>query len=227
MISDLVKKDTSTVSQAKTSESPSVVEFLHVATPQSWCDAAVHNVEVLLIDHANCERKAASSALSMSYRFSQRTRFLLEFSRIVREEMRHFEQVLALIREQDFQYRVLSASRYASSLHKFAREHSPIYVDELLIAAIIEARSYERLDILSTCLNSKVAQLYKKLRDSEYRHYLTYIRISEQFEQPSIIEQRLDRLLDFEADLVTFPDSEFRFHSGVPINGKQDSVNFG
>lgn len=223
----MLKKDTSTVSQAKTSESPSVDQFLHVVTPQKWCDAAVHNVEVLLIDHANCERKAASSALSMSYRYSHQMSFLHEFSRIVREEMRHFEQMLALIHEQDFQYRVLHASRYASSLHKFSREHTPLYVDELLIAAIIEARSYERLDILGALLEPKVATLYKKLRDSEYRHYLTYIRIAEQLEKSSNIEQRLDRLLDFEADLVTSPDNEFRFHSGVPINGKQDRVKFG
>lgn len=223
----MLKRDISTVSEAKILDSTSVDQFLYVATPQSWCNAAVHNVEVLLIDHANCERKAASSALSMSYRYSQQMSFLHEFSRIVREEMRHFEQVLALIRAQDFQYRVLNASRYASSLHKFSREHTPLFVDELLIAAIIEARSYERLDILSTFLDPKVATLYKKLRDSEYRHYLTYIRIAEQLEKPSNIERRLDRLLDFEADLVTSPDSEFRFHSGVPINGKQDSVNLG
>lgn len=227
MISDVLKKDTSTASQANTSEFQLVDQFLHVSTPQQWYDAAISNLEVLLIDHANCERKAASSALSMSYRYSQQTNFVLEFSRIVREEMRHFEQVLALIGEHDFRYRSLNASRYASSLHKFSRGHTPLFVDELLIAAIIEARSYERLAILSSLLDPKVATLYKKLRDSEYRHYLTYIRIAEQLEPPSNIEPRLARLLEFEAELVTSPDREFRFHSGVPVSGKQDNVKLG
>ena len=177
------------------------------------------HVETLLIDHANCERKAASSALAMSYRYAQHPDYFMEFSRIVREEMRHFEQVLSLLTKLAIKFKDLSASRYASSLHEYAKQTRPTAVDNLLIAAVIEARSYERFTILSSILRPEIAKLYKKLQESERRHYLFYLTVAQHFEELTVIQHRLEQLLDVEAELISSPDREFRFHSGVPDNG--------
>ena len=193
-----------------------VAEFLHVITPGSWVLRALECQQTLLIDHANCERKAASSALSMIYRYDDRRDFGVQFSRIVREEMRHFEQVHALMQDLQIEYVRLSPSKYAQSLHRFTRENNPAQFDDLLIATIIEARSYERFELLQRVLDGKIAKLYRKLQDSEYRHYLTYLNLAEQLESEEAINTRIQELLRYEAKLIVDFDDQFRFHSGDP-----------
>lgn len=193
-----------------------VAEFLHVSTPESWVTHASNCQPVLLIDHANCERKAASSALSMIYRYEERCDFAVQLSRIVREEMRHFEQVHALLKILQIEYVRLSPSKYARALHGYAREHSPTKFDDLLIAAIIEARSYERFELLEEVLKGRVAKLYGRLKESEHRHFLAYLDLAARLEEEIVINARVQDLLNHEAQLITRFDDRFRFHSGDP-----------
>lgn len=195
-----------------------VMDFLHVATPASWVSYAKENQSTLLIDHANCERKAASSALSMIYRYGARSEFALRLSKIVREEMRHFEQVHSLIRDLQIEYVHLSPSKYAQGLHRFSRKN-PMTVDDLLIASIIEARSYERFELLQSVLEGTIASLYGKLKASEYRHFLAYLEIAEFLESKKLVFERVQEILHFESRLITGYDDQFRFHSGDPANG--------
>ena len=192
-------------------------EFLKTPTPNVWLEAAANNEELLLVDHAHCERKAASSAMSLIFRHAERADICAKLSRIVREEMRHFEQVLGLIDSRGHQFRPLSPSRYAKSLHAFVRNlPGESDSDLFIVAAIIEARSCERFRCLLEVLEPKVADLYARLCDSEMRHFLTYLEMAESVTGQRNISERTTRLLKEDARLVTDEDSQFRFHSGSP-----------
>lgn len=196
--------------------------FLRTPTPDQWLEAAVWQQDLLLIDHANCEKKAASTALSLLYRADTEPALLLQLSRLAREELRHYEQVLAVLDERGIELRPLSSSRYAGSLRdQVAREEPWRRVETLLVCALVEARSCERFDRLTEVLDPQLARFYGKLLASEARHFEHYLDAAQAAVASAGLaseeyRRRLDRLLDVEADLVSAPDSELRFHSGPP-----------
>ena len=192
------------------------VEFVRVATPDAWLHAATEHLAELLIDHANCEKKAASTALGLMYRYVDHTELLHKMSRLAREELRHFEQVLDLMKDQQVVYRQLSASRYAGELHSLVDKQEPQrLVDSLILGAVVEARSCERFLRLLEVLPEQLASLYRQLVHSEARHFADYLALAEQAAGTDIT-QRVQMFLARDAELITSPDTEFRFHSGVP-----------
>ena len=200
--------------------------FLLKETPQSWVDAAQVNESVLLVDHANCERKAASSALAMIYRFVDYRDVCMSLSRIVREEMRHFEQVLSMIDRRGHTFGPLGPSRYARNLHKCAQAtEGENRIAELLVAAIIEARSCERFRLLVDVLDPEVARLYERLCEAEERHFGLYLRLAHTIGEENSIQMQLETLLREDARLVTDEDDQFRFHSGPPAMAKHSNVS--
>ncbi len=119
-----------------------IARFLSVPTPQRWIEQALKHIDVLLLDHANCEKKAAATALNLMYRYAGNHTLLNKMSRLAREELRHFEQVIAIMQQRGIDYPQISASRYAGGLRKSMRNTEPgRMVDTLLVGAIIEARS--------------------------------------------------------------------------------------
>lgn len=191
--------------------------FLHCATPPAWVTWALANPDILLVDHANCEKKAASTALNLMYRYVGHHRLLSRLSRLAREELRHFEQVIALMKARDIEYPQLSAARYAGELRQLVRSHEPArLVDTLLVGAIIEARSCERFAALVPVLDDELAEFYASLLKSESRHFADYLALAEELASPAEVDARLSLLLARERELVESPDSEFRFHSGIP-----------
>ena len=119
--------------------------FLHCATPEEWIQHAKDNIPELLIDHANCEKKAASTAMSLIYKYVEHRELLVKLARLAREELHHFEQVLDIMHRRDIDYKTINASRYASELRQHIRTYEPAaLIDKLIIGAIIEARSCER-----------------------------------------------------------------------------------
>ena len=138
--------------------------FLYCSTPDSWLNAATQNIPTLLIDHANCEKKAASTALNLMYRYVERPELLLRLSKLAREELRHFEQVVTLMKELNLEYCQLSSSRYAGELRKSVRTHEPArLLDTLIISAIVEARSCERFASLAPLLEGELSKFYSEL----------------------------------------------------------------
>jgi tRNA-(ms[2]io[6]A)-hydroxylase len=191
--------------------------FLACPTPQVWIEAALHNEALLLIDHANCEKKAASTALNLMYRYVEHPELLNKLSRLAREELRHFEQVIAIMAAREIDYPQLSASRYAGELRKAVRKNEPErLVDTLLVGAIIEARSCERFATLVPVLDAELSNFYASLLKSEARHYTDYLQLAEQMASGAEFNARLEVLLALEGELIESPDREFRFHSGVP-----------
>ncbi|MFY3773385.1 tRNA-(ms[2]io[6]A)-hydroxylase [Marinobacter salsuginis] len=188
--------------------------FLPCRTPQQWIDNALANQDLMLIDHAHCEKKAASTALSLMYRYVDNTDLLNKMSRLAREELRHFEQVLAIMKKRGVEYCHLTPARYAAGLRQAVRTEDPgRLVDVLIVGAIIEARSCERFAALAPFLDEKLADFYTSLLKSEARHYQDYLMLAEQAAGESI-EARVAEFLALEKALVEEPDTEFRFHSG-------------
>lgn len=191
--------------------------FLGCATPQAWVEWALAHPDILLIDHANCEKKAASTALNLMYRYVSHHRLLTKLSRLAREELRHFEQVIALMKARGIAYPQLTASRYAGGLHALVRKQEPgRLVDTLLVGAIIEARSCERFAALVPVLDAELGAFYASLLKSESRHFTDYLKLAEEMGSAEEVVQRLPLLLQRERELIETPDKEFRFHSGVP-----------
>lgn len=197
-----------------------IADFLRVPTPEAWIDVAVDRISDLLTDHANCELKAASTALGLIYRYPERTRLCARMSRLAREELRHFEQVRKLMEQRAIPFERLSASRYASGLREGMRAEEPYrLLDALLIGALIEARSCERFAALAPRLENPLRDFYLSLLASEARHFESYLGFAESECSVSRkdMDSRLNELKEREAALVLAPDEQFRFHSGPPI----------
>lgn len=189
-------------------------EFLPCRTPEHWIDNALANQDLMLIDHAHCEKKAASTALSLMYRYVDNTDLLNKMSRLAREELRHFEQVLAIMKKRKVRYDHLTPARYAAGLRKEVRAEDPgRLVDVLIVGAIIEARSCERFAALAPHLDEELSAFYNGLLKSEARHYRDYLILAEQAAGGPVTE-RVSAFLEVEKYLIESPDTEFRFHSG-------------
>ena len=195
-----------------------IAQYLRVPTPEGWIKSAISNTDLLLIDHANCEKKAASTALSLLYRYVEKPRLLQRLSRLAREELRHFEQVARVIEERGIAYRHVSASRYAGALKKIVRTHEPQrLVDTLLVASVIEARSCERFALLADVVDVQLAGLYRSLLDSEKRHFDVYRQLALEYGDEKDVRARIDVILEEENNFITTADKEFRFHSGPTV----------
>ena len=191
--------------------------FLGCATPDEWIKAALENQEILLIDHANCEKKAASMGMSLLYKYIYHDDLLHKMSQLAREELLHFEQVIDLMKSRKIPYRQLSSSRYAKRMHDEVRKGvAEELIDTLIIGAFIEARSCERFAKLAPFLDEQLARYYRSLLRSEGRHYQYYLSLAQQYSKQDITE-RVEFLRRIENELILSPDPEFRFHSGVPV----------
>jgi tRNA-(ms[2]io[6]A)-hydroxylase len=193
-------------------------EFLLCATPNAWLARALTEPEILLIDHANCEKKAASTAINLMYRYVDNFDLLNKMSRLAREELRHFEQVIGIIEKRGIVYdATINAGRYATQLRKPVRTYEPAkLVDTLIVGAIIEARSCERFACLAPLLDGELQKFYVSLLKSEARHFMDYLSLARAASNESI-DSRIEFFLNREKELIEGPDEEFRFHSGVPV----------
>lgn len=193
-----------------------VYEFLPCRTPEAWVSVAVRSVPLLMIDHANCEKKAAATAMSLMHRYTDNTALLNKMSRLAREELRHFEQVLKLMTKRGIAYESVTASRYAQGLREKVRNKDPHkLVDTLIVGALIEARSCERFAALSPHVDKELGDFYASLLKSESRHFMDYITLAKTLASPDEVNQRLSVFSAIEQSLIEGPDTAIRFHSGV------------
>jgi tRNA-(ms[2]io[6]A)-hydroxylase len=163
--------------------------------------------------------KAAASAVGKVPRNVEHDDLLPMLSRLAREELRHFEQVIGIMKKRGVRYPQLSASRYAGELHKAVRKNEPgRLIDTLIVGAIIEARSCERFAALVPVLDDDLAGFYASLLKSESRHFLNYLELANAFSSELEVQERLSIFLEQEQVLIESADGEFRFHSGVPVD---------
>ena len=191
--------------------------ILLAATPRGWVDAALADLPTLLVDHANCEKKAASTAMALIFAYPEDRQLSVALSRLAREELKHFEQVERLMRKRAVSFIRMKPGRYASELRKLVRTHEPKRkLDLMIVHALIEARSCERFRLLSKRLPEDVRELYVQLERSEARHFEIYLGFAQREFEPGEIAERLALIAAREAELATAADSELRFHSGPP-----------
>jgi len=197
---------------------PEIHDFLGCRTPDAWVQAAVQQQEIMLLDHKNCEFKAASTALSLIAKYGQHLDLINYMSRLAREELVHHEQVLRILKKRKIGLRPVSASRYASGLRAVVRTHEPHkLVDTLVVGAFIEARSCERFEAVVPYLDEELSKFYFGLLKSEARHFQNYLRFAYQYGDAADVERSVARVRAVEQELIESPDTEFRFHSGVPM----------
>ncbi|WP_294033002.1 tRNA-(ms[2]io[6]A)-hydroxylase [uncultured Moraxella sp.] len=194
-----------------------IYEFLGCRTSDAWLALAKDNLPLLLQDHANCEKKAAGTAMNLIFRYEFHRDLQERLAQLVREEMLHYEQVLSLMKDRGIAWHYLPAGRYAKGLLKHKRTHEPAaMVDVLIIGAFIEARSCERFSALADVIDDeKLARYYKYLLKSESRHYEDYLVLARSITDESI-DERVAFFREVERELIDTPDEMLRFHSGVP-----------
>ncbi|MEX1057982.1 MAG: tRNA-(ms[2]io[6]A)-hydroxylase [Natronospirillum sp.] len=208
--------------------------FVGAPTPQAWIEWALDNQALMLIDHAHCEKKAASTALSMMYRYLEYPAFLNRLSKLAREELVHFEQVLKILKQRHIVYDHLTAAPYAGELLKVARQEEPgKLIDRLIIGAFIEARSCERFAAVAPHLDADLQAFYLGLLRSEARHFEVYLEQAATVVSARLgygrsmaetaVAERADIIRQRENALIQAPATEFRFHSGVPIEAISES----
>lgn len=196
--------------------------MLRIATPQAWAERATQDWQLLLVDHANCEKKAASTALALMFAYPEDRALSLAMARLAREELRHFEQVQKIMQQLQVPMTRLSPGRYANGLRRALAVDEPRRkLDLMLCGALIEARSCERFELLAPRLQPPLADFYAGLAESERRHAGLYLQLAEAARPAGVsdgmMQQRLVELAEVEAALVREPDPQFRFHSGLPI----------
>ena len=247
-----------------------IKQFLQCETPDEWIEQARQPTQLsaLLIDHCNCELKAAQTAMFLIRKYAidkasgdillnwakpyevfvynkQRSieQFLgretkkndlvgeltpkpgVDFGsdliakmvRLIKEEFHHFEQVLELMQARDIPYQNITAGRYAKGMMKPVRTHEPAtLVDKLIVGAFIEARSCERFAKLAPHLDDDLKKFYVSLLRSEARHYQDYLTLAQSISAVDISD-RVSHFAAVEAELISAPDPEFKFHSGCPV----------
>lgn len=236
--------DTNTMHVPAKTDISHIHEFLGAKTPQAWLDAALNDIPTIIQDHANCEKKAAGTAMNLIFRYEFHQDLQLKLAQLIREEMLHYEQVVGIMNERGQKWRHLPASRYAKGMLKHKRTYEPAaMIDILIIGAFIEARSCERFAALSDMIDDeRLAKYYRYLLKSESRHYEDYITLARSLEpkqnakakidldallkatngsinsdeETMNVDQRIEFFRQIEAELITSPDNELRFHSGIP-----------
>jgi tRNA-(ms[2]io[6]A)-hydroxylase len=193
--------------------------LLRVPTPLGWVRMACESRDVLLIDHANCEKKAASTALALMFAYAEDFDLTERMSRLAREELRHYEQVAKLIRTRGVAPRRLAPGRYAERLRRLVAKSEPRReVDLMICGAFIEARSCERFAALAAQIGAPLSDFFRGLHDAEARHYRVYLDLARRAAKRASVslEARVDEFAALEAELISLPDAVFRFHSGPP-----------
>ena len=192
----------------------SAASILRAPTPPAWVEDALGHLPAILQDHANCEKKAASTALALMFAYPDDRALATALSRLAREELRHFEQVTRAMATLGVPYVRQSPGRYAQRLRGVLATSDPgRKLDLLLSGALIEARSAERFGLLAPRLRPPLARLYADLAGAEARHYTLYLGFARDA-APQQWATRLAALARHEAELATEPDVTLRFHSG-------------
>jgi tRNA 2-(methylsulfanyl)-N6-isopentenyladenosine37 hydroxylase len=193
--------------------------LLKAATPVAWVARACESPDILLIDHANCEKKAASTALALMFAYAEDLELTDKMSRLAREELRHYSQVAKLLGKLKIVPQRLEPGRYAGRLRRLVSTAEPQReVDLMVCGAFIEARSCERFALLAESIGPPMAELFRGLHEAEARHYELYMGLAQRAAQRASVdlEARIAAFAELENELITSADPLFRFHSGPP-----------
>ncbi len=179
---------------------------LKLPTDPRWVNIAEKNIEEILIDHAFCEQKAASTAISFIVTYPEHSELVTEMAALAREEMSHFEMVHKRILDRGHTLGRDRKDEYVGKVMAFfpkTKDRMVRMVDRLLVAALIEARSCERFKLLSEQLKDKdLAKFYRNLMESEAGHYTLFISLARKYGNEGEVNKKWADLLNFEAEVM-------------------------
>jgi tRNA 2-(methylsulfanyl)-N6-isopentenyladenosine37 hydroxylase len=189
---------------------------LKLPSDPRWVNIAEKNLQEILSDHAFCEQKAASTAISLIVSFPEYTALVKEMIALVEEEMSHFKMVHDLILERGFTLGRDRKDIYVSKLLQFfpkGGSRTTQLIHRLLLAALIEARSCERFRLLSEHLkDKKLAKFYRKLMISEANHYTSFLGFAREYGNRNEVDEKWSSLLDYEAEIMKSLSTSERIH---------------
>ncbi len=191
------------------------INILCQPTSAAWLEQALANIDTILLDHSHCERKAASTAINMMFRYPSNHKLVRQLTAIAQEELEHFEQVNQILERRGIPLAPLNAPPYGKGLMSQVRTQEPHrMLDSLLVSGLIEARSHERLGLLGSHLpDPQLAAFYRGLMASEARHFGIYWLLADTYFDRSLVQSRLSELATFESNLLANLHPEPRVHS--------------
>ncbi len=191
------------------------IKFLLEPTSDAWTEQTLANMETILLDHSNCERKAASVALKFMSRYPSNTKLVHELTHLAQEELLHFQQVNTILADRNIPLAPLNAPPYGATLNQVVRRPEPDrFLDMLLVSALIEARSHERLGLIGQhCEDQELAEFYRSLMESEARHYGLYWVLADTYFERSQVMERLETIAVVESSILSTLHPEPRVHS--------------
>lgn len=198
-----------------TAKSTTKIKFLKTPTSKAWVEQAIANMDTILLDHAQCERKAAGTAIQMMSRYPSSVELVRELTAIAQEELSHYDQVNNWLNKRGVPMQPVSPPPYGAGLKKCVRRQEPDrMLDLLLVSALIEARSHERLGLLGEhCPDPQLAKFYRSLMASEARHYGSYWLLATTYFNVDLVNERLTELAEQESEILSTLHSEPRIHS--------------
>ena len=192
-----------------------IINVLCQPTSTAWIEQALANIDIILLDHSHCERKAAGTAVNMMFRYPSNHKLVRQLTAIAREELEHFEQVNQILEQRNIPLASIPAAPYAKGLmSQICHQEPHRMLDSLLISGLIEARSHERLGLLGTHLDDpKLAAFYRSLMASEARHFGIYWLLADTYFERPVVQSRLAELASVESELLSTLHPEPRIHS--------------
>ncbi|MBD8487589.1 tRNA-(ms[2]io[6]A)-hydroxylase [Echinicola sp. CAU 1574] len=179
---------------------------LHLPTDPRWVDIASMNLEDILVDHAYCEQKAASSCISLILRFPDLDELVDVLTPVVAEEWAHFERVMEQIRKRGYNFGFPRKDVYVVKLYEFVRKggsRMDQLTEHLLMNALIEARSCERFKLLwKNIPDQELQQFYYELMISEAGHYVNFLDLARKYQDPEKVNKRWQEWLTFEGEVL-------------------------
>ncbi|MFB9861961.1 tRNA-(ms[2]io[6]A)-hydroxylase [Rufibacter immobilis] len=179
---------------------------LQLPTDPRWVNIAEMNIQDILVDHAYCEQKAATSGISLIVKYPDKTKLVEEMTALVAEEWSHFERVLEELKKRGYELGRNRPDEYVVQLSKHIRKgdrRERQLMDHLLVNALIEARSCERFKLLWKNLKDEGLQkFYYELMVSEAGHYVSFVKLAKEYMPKETVDARLKELLEIEADII-------------------------
>ncbi len=193
---------------------------LAATTDPAWAPRALAALDDVLTDHAHCEKRAASTAIALIFRYPDHPSLAIPLSRLAREELAHFEEVVLVLRRRGRDYRRIRPAAYAGRLSKVIRNSEPHRaLDSLIVCAFIEARSCERMTLFAEALEAaggedELVRLYRGLLAAEARHHEEYLEMARELRlvPDAELRERIAEIAGFEADVIRTLEPEPRLH---------------
>jgi tRNA 2-(methylsulfanyl)-N6-isopentenyladenosine37 hydroxylase len=203
------------INRVVTSSNAATIKILQQPSNPDWIKNAIANLDIILLDHSHCERKAAGAAINLMFRYPSHHKLVRQLTEIAQEELAHFELVNQWLERRNIPLKALNSPPYFTQLKSQVRHAEPNrLVDLLLVSAIIEARSHERLGLIGKhCPDVELGKFYQSLMASEARHYGTYWLLATEYSDRPTVERRLAELGEYESNILATVYHEPRLHS--------------